>query len=278
MLLGVHCSISGGLENAIEEAKSLGIQIFQMFTKNQRMWREKEYKSGECASFRQKMESEGMTLAFSHTSYLLNLATTDPELRRKSITGLANEMTRCQDLGLPFAVLHPGSNKLVAEDEAIRLIAEGLNDVFRLTPGAASKVLLENTAGQGSTIGRNFNQLRNIIAQVERKDRLGVCLDTCHAFAAGFDIRTKSGVEDLLAGIENEAGLKNLMAIHLNDSKGGLGSKLDRHEHIGKGMIGLEAFRYLVNAFPHIPKVIETEKEGDMDRVNIDTLSGLVEN
>lgn len=216
-------------------------------------------------------------MAFSHTSYLLNLATGDPELRKKSITALANELTRCHDLGLPFAVLHPGSNRLVTEDEAIGLIADGLNDVFSLTSGLDSKVLLENTAGQGTTIGKNFNQIRRIIERVEQKERLGVCLDTCHAFAAGYDIRSTAGVEDLLGQIDKEVGLGLLKAIHLNDSKGDLGGNLDRHEHIGKGKIGLEAFRRLVNAFPQIPKVIETEKVDDMDRVNLETLRSLAD-
>lgn len=275
MLLGVHCSISGGLENAIEEAKNLGINIFQMFTKNQRMWREKDYDPGVCISFRDKMKAEGMEMAFSHTTYLLNLATTDPDLRMKSITGLANEMTRCHDLGLPFAVLHPGSNKMVTEDEAITLIAEALNEVFRLTPGIKAKVLLENTAGQGTTIGRSFDQHRKIMERVERKDRLGVCFDTCHAFAAGHDIRTRTGIENVLAEVDQAVGMHNLLAFHLNDSKGDLGSKLDRHDHFGRGKIGLEPFRYILNSFPDIPKVIETEKEDDMDRVNLETLKSL---
>jgi deoxyribonuclease IV len=277
MLLGVHCSISGGIDKAIEEAKDLGINIFQIFTKNQRMWAEKKYSSQEGEEFRRKMKSNGIKMAFSHTSYLLNLASGEPELRSKSISGLANELARCHTLGLPFAVLHPGSNKNVSEEEAIGMIAASLNEVFSLTPDIDTKVLLENTAGQGTTIGRSFNQLKGIMSRVESA-RLGVCFDTCHAFAAGYDIRTREGIEMALAEVDREVGMKNLHAFHLNDSKGDLGSKLDRHGHIGKGKIGLEPFRYILNSFPDVPKVIETEKEGDMDRVNITLLKQLIGN
>jgi deoxyribonuclease IV len=278
MLLGVHCSISGGIDKAIEEAKGLGINVFQVFTKNQRMWLEKKYSPKEGADFREKMKSNGMKMAFSHTTYLLNLASGDPDLRLKSISGLANELVRCHTLGLPFAVLHPGSNKNVTGEEAISMIAASLNEVFAIAHDIDTKVLLENTAGQGTTIGRSFNQLHGIIDQVERKDRLGVCFDTCHAFAAGYDIRTQPGIETALAEVDREVGIQNLLAFHLNDSKGDLGSKLDRHDHIGNGKIGLEPFRYILNNFHEIPKVIETEKEGDMDRVNITLLRQLIEN
>ncbi len=278
MLLGVHCSISGGIENAINEAHDLGINIFQIFTKNQRMWQEKKYSPEEGDAFKDMMKAKGMKMAFSHTTYLLNLASSDPELRKKSINGLANELSRCHILGLPFAVLHPGSNKAITEEEAIRAIANSLNEVFELTPNLDTKVLLENTAGQGTTIGRAFYQLKGIIDQVERKNRLGICFDTCHAFAAGYDIRTQLGIEQALSEVHKEVGIENLLAFHLNDSKGDLGSKLDRHDHIGKGKLGLEPFRYIINRFPDIPKVLETEKEGEMDRVNITLLRQLIEN
>lgn len=278
MLLGVHCSISGGIENAINEAHDLGINIFQIFTKNQRMWQEKKYSPEEGDAFKGMMKAKGMKMAFSHTTYLLNLASSDPELRTKSINGLANELSRCHALGLPFAVLHPGSNKTITEVEAIRAIATSLNEVFELTPNLDTKVLLENTAGQGTTIGRAFYQLKGIIDNVESKNRLGICFDTCHAFAAGYDIRTQSGIEQALSEVHKEVGIENLLAFHLNDSKGDLGSKLDRHDHIGKGKLGLEPFRYIINRFPDIPKILETEKEGDMDRVNITLLRQLIEN
>ena len=173
MLLGVHCSISGGVGNAIDEAKNLGINIFQMFTKNQRMWAEKKYTPAEGEAFKEKMKQEGMKMAFSHTTYLLNLASGNPGLREKSIKGLASELIRCHTLGLPFAVLHPGSNKEVTTEEAINTIAGSLDKVIALTPDITTKVLLENTAGQGTTIGRSFNQLKGIIERVEKKDRLG---------------------------------------------------------------------------------------------------------
>jgi len=276
MLLGVHCSISGGVENAVLEAEGLQINTFQIFTKNQRMWKEKRYSQQEGQVFKDLMKEKQMEVAFSHTTYLLNLASPDPALREKSIKGLAVELERCDALGLPYAVLHPGSNKEVPPIESCKIIADSLNEVIRLTPGISAKVLLENTAGQGSVLGWDFAQLRDITDQVTDQNRLGVCFDTCHAFAAGYDIRTQEGIEATLADLDKHVGLENVLAYHLNDSKGDLGGHLDRHEHIGKGKIGLDAFRVIMNRFPDVPKVLETEKKDDWDRINVETLRGLL--
>ena len=277
MLLGVHCSISGGIENAITEAAGLKINALQIFTKNQRTWKEKEYTEAEGNAFKKSMSDNLMKVCFSHTTYLLNLASSDDDLRNKSIKGLAAELMRCHILGLPYAVLHPGSNKLVSKDQAISIIAKSLNKVIELTGTIDTKVLLENTAGQGSTIGGEFEHLGNIMDQVEKKERLGVCFDTCHAFAAGHDIRTKDSFEDTMARLDKAVNLDNLLAFHLNDSKGDLGKHLDRHEHIGQGLIGPEPFRQIINRFPNKPKVLETSKKEDWDAKNIAFLRSLVD-
>lgn len=274
MLLGVHCSIAGGLENAFVEAKELGINTFQIFTKNQRQWKEKEIDPKEGKSFQRTQSDSNVQVAFSHSMYLINLASGNPELLEKLLNGITGELKRCEALGLAFTVLHPGSAKDRGEEESIKTIAEQLKKALKATEGDKAKVLLENTAGQGATIGRNFDQLKQIYDLVE-SDRIGFCFDTCHAFSAGFDIRTKDGIEDTLGKWDKIISLKNLNCLHLNDSKGKLGSNLDRHEHIGHGEIGETAFAYIMQNFPDIPKVIETPKDDDWDEKNLAKLRSL---
>ncbi|MDQ3536306.1 MAG: deoxyribonuclease IV [Bacteroidota bacterium] len=174
-------------------------------------------------------------------------------------------------LGLPYTVLHPGNNKNLSDEEAIRRISEALNIVIQHTTGIKTKILLENTAGQGASIGRKFEHIRSIMEEVD-PGRLGLCLDTCHAIAAGYDIRTQTGLEDTLSIIDNLIGIDNLKVFHFNDSKGDFGSRLDRHEHIGKGKIGLLPFEYIINHFPMHPKILETHGEDDMDIKNVEVL------
>ncbi|WMJ74799.1 deoxyribonuclease IV [Cytophagaceae bacterium ABcell3] len=271
MMIGAHCSISGGLEKACEEAEKLNMDCIQIFTKNQRQWRERAVTNEEADRFRKSMQKAGIKKAFSHTTYLINLAAQDEEIRKKSIISLAAELIRCDALGLSYTVLHPGSNKYVSEEEAIQKIAEGLKVVIQHTAGLKSMVLLENTAGQGAFIGRSFAQIKKIM-NLANEERLGMCFDTCHAFAAGYDIRTFQGCEATFNEIEQTVGLRNLKAFHLNDSKGALGSNLDRHENIGQGQIGTEAFKYIMQHFPDHPKVIETPKKEEMDAVNLSLL------
>jgi deoxyribonuclease IV len=275
MLIGTHCSISGGVENAILQAVDLGIDTFQIFTKNQRQWREKEFTEAEGKSFREKLQKAGVKMAFSHTTYLINLASADDEIREKSILGLAAELIRCDALGLKYTVLHPGANKYISEIEAIDRIADALNIVTQYTESLQAMVLLENTAGQGSSIGYKFEHHQEIIKRVNT-DKIGVCVDTCHAYAAGCDIRTRSGVEALMEGIDKLIGLEKIKVFHFNDSKGDLGSRLDRHAHIGQGKLGLEPFRQIIRNFPHVPKVLETSKESDMDIKNLELLKEMV--
>jgi len=275
MLLGVHCSIAGGFHNAFHESKSLGIDAFQIFTKNQLQWKEKVVSTAERSTFLGSLQYNDIKMVFSHVSYLINLASPDYITRDRSIQALINEVVRCQSLTLPFTILHPGFGKGQSKKHSIKKIAKALKTVLRTAENSRVKILLENTAGQGSGIGSDFEQIRQIMDEV-CSPGIGVCFDTCHAFASGYDMRTKSGVEITFGDFDRIVGLQHLYAIHLNDSKGCLGSKLDRHEHIGKGELGLEPFRYIMNNFQHIPKVIETPKEGAMDAVNLKVLRGLI--
>ena len=275
MLLGVHCSISGGIQTAFHEAGFLGIDMFQIFTKNQRQWKEKIINTGEKSMFLNRLKNSAIKIIFSHASYLINLAGDDNALWERSVKALTSEIQRCNELGLKFTVLHPGYTKSLSEQEGIKKTVKALNTVINATKNSNVEILLENTAGQGSSIGYRFEHLKQIMDGVESA-RIGACLDTCHAFAAGYDIRTKTGFETTMEKLDNIVGLKNIHAIHLNDSKGELGSKLDRHEHIGKGKLGLEPFRQIINRFKHIPKVIETPKEDNMDAVNLKVLRKLI--
>ncbi len=272
--LGVHCSIKGGLHNAFHEAESLGIDTFQVFTKNQRQWKEKIIDTEEKSRFLDSYKTSRVKMIFSHASYLINLASNDDSLWGRSVKALINEVQRCHDLGLAFTILHPGSAKGLEEQEGMKKAVKALKTVLDATENSTVKILLENTAGQGTSIGYRFEHLRQILDGTNSA-RIGVCFDTCHAFAAGYDIRTKSGFEATMEELDNIIGLKNLHAIHLNDSKGELGSNLDRHEHIGKGKLGLEPFRQIMNTFMNIPKVIETPKKDNMDTINLEVLRGL---
>ena len=275
MLLGVHCSIKGGLHNAFYEAESLGIDTFQVFTKNQRQWKEKIIDTEEKSTFLDSYKTSRVKMIFSHASYLINLASNDDTLWECSVRALIDEVQRCHDLGLEFTILHPGSAKGFGEQKGMKKIVKALKTTIHATKNSTVKILLENTAGQGTSIGYRFEHLRQILRGVD-SPRIGVCFDTCHAFAAGYDIRTKCGFEETMEELDNIVGLKNLHAIHMNDSRGALGSKLDRHEHIGKGKLGLEPFRQIMSSFTHIPKVIETPKKDNMDVVNLEILRGLI--
>ena len=275
MLLGIHSSISGGLHKAFGESESLGIDTFQIFTKNQRQWKEKIIGTEEKSKFLADYKTSGLKSVFSHASYLINLASNDTAIWERSVNALISEVQRCHDLRLDFTILHPGSAKELGEQKGIKKIITALKTALHATNNSTVKILLENTAGQGSCIGYRFEHLKQILNGVDSA-RIGVCFDTCHAFAAGYDMRTKGGFESTMEEFDSIVGLKTLHAIHLNDSKEELGSNLDRHEHIGKGKLGLEPFRQIMNRFPHIPKVIEMPKKDNMDAVNLEVLRGLI--
>ncbi|NNC95820.1 MAG: deoxyribonuclease IV [Chitinophagales bacterium] len=277
LLLGVHCSISGGLHNAFDEANQLGVDTFQIFTKNQRQWRDKKISAYEKKEFSDAFDSSAIKTVVSHTTYLINLASGKDDLRSKSEASLISEVERCTDLGVAYAVLHPGAAKDLGYDKGMEQIAMGLRNVLKATRDSNVMILLENTAGQGSSIGYDFNHLRTIMDQVD-SDRIGVCFDTCHAFAAGYDIRSKEGYDDTFGQFDEIVGLEHLKVLHLNDSKGDLGSKLDRHDNIGFGNIGAEAFGRIMNDFKHLPKVLETPKKDDWDSKNLEMLRSMVNN
>ncbi len=274
MLVGVHCSVSGGLEHAFDEAKLLGIDTFQVFTRNQRQWKAKPISEEEKKAFAEAWANDpAVKVIFSHASYLINLASADSGLRSKSMAAFTDEVIRCHELGLAYTVLHPGAAGESPEGEAMERIADALKKIVEETKGSEVKILLENTAGQGSHVGYKFEHIRNIMDMVG-SDRIGNCFDTCHAFAAGYNISTEEGFNNTWNEYDKIIGLNKLCAIHLNDSKGDLGSRLDRHEHIGHGKIGELAFKLMMKKFPHIPKVMETDKENNMDEVNLKLLRG----
>ena len=266
--------MSGGLFHSFEEAEKLGIDTFQIFTQNQRQWINKKLEEDVIVPFKESWKKSEVKTVFSHCSYLLNLASEDTELRRKSIDALIGEVRRCNDLGLSFCVLHPGAAKGQTEEQAIGNVVEALKTVLGETADCKSKILIENTAGQGTSIGWSFSQLGAILKGVKSK-RLGVCFDTCHAFAAGYDLRTKSAFEATWKEFERHVDPEVLLAIHLNDSKGDLGSRIDRHDHIGKGLLGMDAFRMMLDKFPDTPKILETDKEDDWDLKNLTKLREL---
>lgn len=274
MLLGVHCSVAGGLENAFAEAARLGIDTFQIFTRNQRQWKAKPISEEEKNKFAAAWKQSEVKIIFSHCSYLLNLAAADSAAQKKATEALTEEVIRCTELGLSFCVLHPGAAGEQDMDTAMKRIARGLKEVLKNTSASKVKIALENTAAQGTSVGGTFENLK-LIRDETGSERISYCFDTCHAFAAGYETRTQAGIEDTLHQFDKVCGLTHLSAFHLNDSKGDLGLHLDRHDHIGKGKLRLIPFRYIMKNFPNIPKVIETEKEDDWDEKNLKTLRGL---
>ncbi len=275
MLLGVHCSVSGGLDKAFDEAKHLGIDTFQIFTRNQRQWKAKPISTDESLVFKAAFKSSKVKIAFAHASYLINLASDNDDLWKRSTEAMIAEVERCHSLDLAYAIVHPGAAKGLDENIAIEKVALAIRRVIKATPGNNAKIVVENTAGQGTTLGYDFQQLAKII-ELAGSERVAACFDTCHAFAAGYDISHQKGFEETFSQWDKTIGLEKLAAIHLNDSKTPLGSRVDRHAHIGNGNIGKEAFRLTLKTFPDIPKVLETPKEENMDEKNLEVLRSLI--
>lgn len=275
MLLGAHFSIAGGLYKACEEASRLGCNALQLFTKNQMQWKVRPIQSGEAERFREARRQAGVECVLAHDSYLINLASGDSALRAKSLEAFIEEIERCETLGIEFLVTHPGSPADQGEEEGLRNMAASLRQA--LQTGRHTRILLETTAGQGNTLGWRFEHIARMIGDCDGHPRLGACFDTCHVFAAGYDIRTEDGYERTMAEFDRVVGLSRLLAFHCNDSKQGLGSRVDRHEHIGRGKIGREAFRFLMTdpRFDQVPKVLETPKEVGMDQKNLALLRRL---
>jgi deoxyribonuclease IV len=280
-LLGAHMSIAGGIYNAPERGVAATCNVIQVFTQNSNQWRGKAVSDADAKLFQDKLAASGMADVVSHDIYLINLASAPGETRDKSLIAFKEEMERCARLGIKKIVMHPGSHNGDGEAVGIRRICEAFDDLFTQVPQFAGKVLLENTAGQGSNLGYRFEHLKAIIEGTSFKDRFGICFDTCHAFASGYPISERDGYLRTFDELDRAVGLANVQAFHLNDSKKGLGCKVDRHEHIGTGALGLEAFRLLLNdkRFAGVPKFLETPKGDDdeMDRVNLKLLRSLIE-
>jgi len=274
-------SIAGGLDQAPLRGRQAGCDTIQVFTKSNRQWGARPLSDREVEAFKANLAATGIGPVVAHDCYLLNLAAPRAALWRKSVAAFRVELERAERLGIPYLVTHPGAHLGRGEADGIARVAEALNLLHAALPSARVQVLLETTAGQGSSLGYRFEQLAAILAAVERADRLGVCLDTCHVFAAGYDIRSAEGYRRTLWELDACVGLRRLKAIHLNDSVQGLGSRVDRHAHIGVGRLGLEAFRLILNdrRLRRVPMVLETPKDDDFvraDRRNLGRLRRLI--
>lgn len=282
-LLGAHMSIAGGYHEAIERARAAGCRCVQLFTKNNNQWRAKEILASESQIFQEKLVRRKITHPLSHSSYLINLASPRDELWKKSIDGMVVEVIRAATLGIPYVVLHPGAHMESEEDAGLRRATKGLNEVFRQTRTLTTGILLETTAGQGTCLGHRFEHLRTLIDQSRHPERLATCFDTCHVFAAGYPLGTEQDYQATMAAFDALIGVEQIKAFHLNDSAKPLGSRVDRHAHIGRGLIGSHAFRQLLNdpRFVHVPKYLETPKGveagKDLDRINLARLRRLIQ-
>ena len=283
-LFGAHLSIAGGFQNAFRAALQVGCDCLQIFVKNQRQWRAKPLTTDQIGGFQAARDETGLCTVVAHASYLVNLASPVEPARQRSIAAMVDELDRCEALGVTLLVVHPGAALEGGEEKAVRQISRSLNDIHCQRPKQQTMILLETTAGQGSSIGHRFDQLAEILALVTQPDRIGVCLDTCHLFAAGYDFRKGEGYSKMIDELDRLVGLSGVKCIHLNDSKRECSSRVDRHEHIGKGKIGQAGFTHFVND-PNwfgIPMILETPKgtDGrgtDMDRVNLKRLRSLLQ-
>ncbi|HEY6191424.1 MAG TPA: deoxyribonuclease IV [Bacteroidota bacterium] len=278
-LIGAHESIAGGIETAFERGDRAGCRTLQVFTKNSNQWRAKPLSEEAIANYKTAASKSTIRPVVAHDSYLINLCATDLSILEKSREAFIDELQRCDALGIPYLNFHPGAHMGAGEEEGIKKIVESLNQAHEATQGFKVMSVLETTAGQGSAIGHRFEQLRAIIDEVDDPARMGVCIDTCHIFAAGYDIRSNEAYQKTITEFDQIVGLRRLVAIHINDSKKPLGSKVDRHEHIGKGEIGKEGFRCLMKdeRLAQIPKILETPKGEDLkeDRMNLALLRKL---
>jgi deoxyribonuclease-4 len=281
-LLGAHMSIAGGCHNALLAAQARGCTAVQIFTKNSNQWAGKPLTDEDVALFRKTLRQTRLRLPMAHDSYLINLASPDEILYRRSVEAFVDELQRAERLGLAYLVMHPGAHVDSGEEAGLRRVAQALDEAHARCPGFRVQVLLETTAGQGSCLGHRFEHLASILAQVAEPERLGVCLDTCHVFAAGYALAPEAEYRATFRAFDKLIGLRRLRAFHVNDSLKPQGSRVDRHAHIGRGCLGLEPFRLLLNdpRFRTRPMVLETPKEdpseGDMDAVNLATLRGLI--
>ena len=270
MKIGAHMSVAGGMANAVERARLHGCEALQIFAKNASQWKGKPLDPAGVATFRRRIDATGIAPVVSHASYLINLATTVPALREQSTVAFIDELDRAETLGLRGVVIHPGTCTAGTEAGALRLIAESIRTALAARPEQRTMVLLEHTAGQGRTVGHCFEHLAAILEHLDGSPRVGVCLDTCHLLASGYDISTPAGYDETFTRFDRLVGLDRLEVFHANDSKKPCGSRVDRHEHIGDGYVGREAFRRLLHdpRFANLPLLIETAKARGSERAS----------
>ncbi len=276
--IGAHVSAAGGVFNAPLNASKIGAKAFALFTKNQKQWKTKPLTDIDIEQFKQNCEQHGYLTEhiLPHDSYLINLGNPDPEKRAKSVDAFIDELLRCEALGLKLLNFHPGSHLgILSEDDCLKTIADSVNEALSHTISAVA--VIENTSGQGNNVGYRFEHLARIIELVDRKDRIGVCIDTCHAFTAGYDFRTRDLYEKTFHELDSIIGIRYLKGMHLNDTKKAQGSRVDRHASIGEGELGIESFRYIVNdpRLDEIPLILETPDETIWDK-EIELLYSLI--
>ena len=280
ILIGAHMSIAGGVNMAIGRARSIGCTAMQIFVKNNMQWLSRPLTRDEIRTFLEHQQRSELLSIFAHANYLINLAATNGQFHANSIRSLSEELVRADQLELPFLVLHPGAHLGAGEEAGLEKVVESIDCVFSGLPKIKTRIALETTAGQGSCLGNEFEHLAYIISRVCEPERLCVCLDTAHVFVSGYDIGTEASVRKTFREFGRVVGLDRLVGIHLNDSKTACGSRVDRHEHIGRGRIGLPAFRFIMGErrFRKIPKVLETPKGKDLreDVINLKTLRRLM--
>ena len=281
-ILGAHMSIAGGYFKAVEAAHDCQCDCVQLFTKNNNQWRVKPITQNDAELFQRRLKELKIRHPVSHSSYLINVASPDHALWKKSVDSLVVELQRAELLGIPYVVLHPGAYISGSESSGLRCVSRALNTVHRQTRDLAAECLLETTAGQGSNLGWRFEHLAAILEGVHAPERLGVCFDTCHVFAAGYPLGTEKEYKTTMRNFNRSVGVKWIKAFHLNDSKRERGSRVDRHEHIGRGKMGLEPFRHLLNdrRFRRTPMYLETPKgtgkRKELDAINLETLRSLI--
>lgn len=277
-LIGAHVSVAGGYCNAITEGVQIGCTAIQIFTKSNRQWYAKPINKEEATLFRAAQQASSIKIVIAHASYLINLGSSSSETQQKSFDALIEEIDRCHLLGIPYLVLHPGSG---TTDQALQHIGMQINKVIEQTNHTTVTILVETMAGQGKSAGSNFEQLAMILNQIDQKQRIGICFDTCHVFAAGYDFTTIKGYQDVMKKFDEVIGIAYLKALHMNDSKKELNSRVDRHENIGQGAIPLQAFSCIMNdqRLIHVPKILETPKDDGIenDKKNLQTLLELLE-
>lgn len=277
--LGAHMSVAGGVDKGLERAISIGCTAVQIFVKNNNQWFGKKLDPEEVQRFR-KIQKESAIFVFAHAGYLINLASSNEENYKKSIASILDELNRCEELGIPFLVLHPGSHLGAGREEGLKIVVQSIRKIIAETKGFKVRISLETTAGQGNSLGSKFEDFQYILNEIATPHRLGVCFDTCHSYSAGYDIKSEEGYLATWNEFDKLIGIDNLLAFHLNDSMKEFNSHKDRHEHIGKGSLGTEAFSHLLNdkRFISKPMVLETPKGSDMkeDVINLELLKSLI--